>query len=326
MAIEIDKRQIRLVAELLKELPEEEGLNFYSFKKGNEEIIASDMYPELNHPQAINFFFFVVMHDYGFWYGDEKGYHEPLYGIINGKREKGSDLLWKMAVMTLKKNETKFEPINLAEIKPRELAQIFSDDNGPIVWPDFEKRFQITRAFGKWFIKEKKTPSWIVNEANNATKPLQYFLAWLRKIPGYNRDLAEKKNLLLAMVLANRPEKFLNVKDPENWKPIIDYHLMRVSLRMGLVEFLNKEEKKENKERRWTNYFTEREIRWAVYNAVLELIQKSGRPMSFIDKIMWMGRCYCPEMTAPECAECLFNSVCKKNIEFFQPVFRTTAY
>ena len=323
--VALNKSQIAKVGELLKKLPEGSGLNFYSFKKGNEEIIALDMYPKLNHPQAINFFFFVVMHDYGFWYGDEKGYYEPLYGTINGKREKGSDLLWKMSMAALNKNETQFEPAKLAKIKPMELAQIFSDDNGPIVWPDFEKRFQMTRASGKWFIEEKTSPSEIVILANSEEGPLKEFLWWTRKIPGYNRDLAEKKNLLLAMVLANRPEKFLNVKDPENWRPIVDYHLMRVSLRMGLVE-LNKEEKRENKERKWIAYFTEREIRWAVYNAVLELIQKSGRPMSFIDKTMWMGRRYCPEMTAPDCSKCLFDSVCKKRVELFQPVFRTTAY
>lgn len=323
--VTINKSQIAKVAELLKKLSEGDGLNFYSFKKGDEEIIASDMYPELKHPQAVNFFFFAVMQDFGFWYGDDKGYFEPLYGKINGKSEKGADLLWKMCVKALYKDEKQYEPNRLIEIKPAELARIFSDDNGPIPWPDFEKRFQMTRAFGKWFVRERKTPIWIVNEANDSEKPLQCFLTWLRIIPGYNRDLAEKKNLLLAMALANRPEKFLNVKDPENWRPIVDYHLMRVSLRMGLVE-LNKEEKRENKERKWTDYFTEREIRWAVYNAVLELIAESGRPMSFIDKTMWMGRRYCPEMTAPECTKCLFDSVCKKRVELFQSIIRTAAY
>jgi hypothetical protein len=60
-------RQIAKVAELLKKLPENgKGLNFYSYAKDGKEIIDSEKFPPLHHPQAINFFFFVVMHDYGF--------------------------------------------------------------------------------------------------------------------------------------------------------------------------------------------------------------------------------------------------------------------
>ncbi len=57
-----------------------------------------------------------------------------------------------------------------------------------------------------------------------------------------------------------------------------------------------------------------------------ELIEKSDRPMFFVDEKMWMGRKYCPEMTVPECEKCIFTSVCKKRVALFQPVTRTTAY
>ncbi len=95
MTVEINESQIAKVAKILKDLPESgSGLNFYSYIKDGKEIFDSEKFPSLNHPQAINFFFFTVMHDYGFWYGDEKGYYAPLYGIIDDKKVKGSDLLW----------------------------------------------------------------------------------------------------------------------------------------------------------------------------------------------------------------------------------------
>ncbi len=327
MTIEIDKRQIQLVAEVLKKMPESgKRLNFYSFNINGVEIFASDLYPPLDHPQAINFFFFKVMHDFGFWYGDDKGYIMPLYGTINNKESKGSDLLWKVLTKELWSKTLQFEPAKLAGIKPMELARIFSDDNGPVPWPDFEARFKMTRAFARWFAEEKTFPMEILILANQEEEPLKEFLWQMRRIPGYNRDpFFQKKNLLLAMVLANRPEKFLKVKDPQNWKPIVDYHLMRLALRLGLVE-LEKIDQKKNKKREWVNIFIELEIRRAVYEAVRELIEKSGQPMSFVDEKMWMGRKYCPEMTAPVCDKCIFESVCKKRVELFQPVFRTTNY
>ena len=328
MIAEINKLQITKVAKLIKELPETgNGLNFYSFVKDGKEIVASDNYPPISdYPyQTINFFFFICVHDYGFWYGDDRGYFEPLYGTINGARAKGSDLLWKVCMKAFDKDVMRFEPYRLSAISPMELAKIFSDDNGPIPFPDFGLRFAATRAFGRWFVKEKTTPSKIVETANENDMPLNEFLFQMRIVPGYSRDPLQKRNLLLAMALANRPEKFLDVKDPENWKPIVDYHLMRLSLRLGLV-ILDKSDEYKNKKREWVSADTEDEIRRAVFKAVLELIQKSGRPMSFIDEKMWMARKYCPEMEVPNCAKCIFTSVCKKRIALFQPIIRTTAY
>ncbi len=318
MAI-VNERQVKAAAKLLKELPETgNGLNFY----GNPHL-----YPPLSNYsyQTINFFFFICVHDYGFWYGDDRGYLEPLYGTINGERAKGSDLLWKACMRAFNKDIMRFEPYRFSAISPMELASIFSDDNGPIPFPDFGLRFATTRAFGRWFVKEKTTPGRIIEAANETDAPLRWFLGSLREIPGYNRDLFQKKNLLLAMALANRPEHFLRVKDPENWKPLVDYHLMRLALRMGLVD-LNREETISNKKREWVSGGVEGEIRGATFDAIRELIQKSDRPMSFIDEKMWTGRKYCPEMEEPNCEKCLFASVCKKRTKLFQPIIRTTAY
>ncbi|MFC1678122.1 hypothetical protein ACFLZ9_00115, partial [Patescibacteria group bacterium] len=88
--VKVNEVQVKKVAEVLKSLTKREvGLNFYGFQKGDKEIIANDMYPPLNHPQAINFFFFCCLHQHGFWYGDEKGYVGKFYGIINDKKTGG---------------------------------------------------------------------------------------------------------------------------------------------------------------------------------------------------------------------------------------------
>lgn len=323
----VNQEQVKKITELLKNLPDNGvGLNFYSFQKDGQEIIASDMYPPLNHPQAVNFFFFICVHDYGFWYGDDHGYVEPLYGVINGKRAKGSDLLWRAAMRALSQDEECFEPRKLAVINPQDFAcKILADDNGPILFPDFETRFQSTRTYGKYFLENSLTSFQITANANKNTEPLSRFLYFVKKIPGYNRDPFEKRNILLAMVLANRPERFLQVDENADWPPIVDYHLMRIGLRLGLVELCEREAKS-NQARKWVAQNVESSIRTNIYDVVSDVIKESGKPMSFVDEKFWSGRRYCPEMEAPDCQKCLFNSVCKKRIELFQPVFRTTAY
>ncbi len=323
----INEAQIEKIADALKNLPESgNGLNFYSYIKDGEEIVDSEKFPVLNHPQAVNFLFFAVMNDYGFWYGDDKGYLEPLCGEMRGKKIKGSDLLWEACIRSLYYGANNvFEPATLQNIAPQKFAEILSDDNGSIIWPDFEARFKMARAYGKWFCSRGISPKKIVEQCNKEEQPLKKFLLLVRDIPGYNADFFEKKNLLLAMVLANRPEKFLNVKDPHNWSPLIDYHLMRLALRLGMVD-LDEEDCNVNSERKWVNISAEFDIRHSVYAAFLILIRKSGRQMSFIDEKIWMGRKYCPEMAPPDCLKCIFDSVCKKRVELFQPVFRTTNY
>jgi hypothetical protein len=323
----INIEQIKKTASFLKQLPDNGcGLDFYSIGSGEKKIRLSDMYPSLHHKETINFFFFACLHQHGFWYADEQGYVKPLTGMINGKVEKGSDLLWKVLMKTLNRDSSAFFSDKLAEIEPEELfTKVLADDNGPIPFPDTEERFKLTRAYGRWLVKNGKITNDLVTEANKQKTPLLCFTKTLRRVPGFDKDPAEKKSTLLAMILANRPEKFLEVKDPYNWSPIIDYHVMRVALRLGLIE-LDKNELRANINRRWVNAEKESEIRFDTHNAVTDLIQYSGRSMAFIDEKMWLARKYCPEMEKPNCEKCLFSSICKKRTELFQPVYRTTAY
>ena len=323
----VNTRQIKKFSEFLKQLPDtDHGINFYSYGSGDKKVVATDMYPPLYHPEAINFFFFVCLHQYGFWHGNGSGYEKPLIGVIDGKESKGSDLLWKVAMRAFNKDRFVFDDQRLANIDPEKLLlEIFTDDNGIIPFHP-EERFRITRNYGEWFRKKQTSPLIIVQRANESEEPLKYFLGQVRQIAGYNQDPFEKKNLLLAMTLANRPEKFLHAfRDPQNWSPIVDYHLMRVSLRLGLVD-LDENEQEANKARSWVSSDSEYNIRSAVHSAVTQVIAESGRSMSFVDQKMWMARRYCPEMTEPDCPKCVFTDICKKRTELFQPVFHTTAY
>ena len=96
-------------------------------------------------------------------------------------------------------------------------------------------------------------------------------------------------------------------------------------MRLGLVD-LDENEYEIIRHRLWADWRMENSIRKNVYYAIIFLIQKSGRSMSFIDEIMWNARRYCPETEIPDCEKCIFTGVCRKKIELFQPVYRTTNY
>lgn len=322
----INHAQIQKVADFIRKMPAgKHGMNFYSFKnKDGVDVPALGMYPPLNHPQTVNFFFFICMHMFGFWYGDHRGYVAPMYGVIDDKECKGADLVMKCAIKFLNAGGN-FSPEYFARITPKEFAEIFSDDNGPIPFPDFEIRYKLTRAYGEFFYEMRASTIDGLEDTNVSKRPLKIFLEKTIIIPGYGDDPFLKKNTLLALVLANRPEHFLKVGPEEKWPPVVDYHLMRLALRLGLVE-IDEYDTPENTERLWTEERMENKIRMDTYYAILALVNESGKTMSFVDHLLWSGRKYCPEMTEPECSKCVFCDVCEKHTKLFQPVFRTTAY
>ena len=323
---QVNEGRIAHVAAFLKAHPPKgAGLNFYSFHTPSGEVVAQSMYPSLNHPQAVDFFFFLCLHQFGFWYGDDRGYAQPLVGMVEHKPLKGSDLLNTLFMRALVRDPGQFDAKRLLELSPPDLAATFFTDDGRTQWPDFEQRLELTRSYGRWLVDSTRTPGSIVEEANATDKPLETFLRILQLESPFGRDVWQKKALLLAMALANRPERFLKPSETDVWDPIVDYHLMRVALRLGLVD-LTATEARDNKRRAWVGEIDENNTRAASWSAVQGLIRESGLSMAAIDETLWMARKYCPEMEEPVCAKCLFNDACAKRTELFQPVLRTTAY
>lgn len=326
--VKLDHRQIKKIAAVVATLDAGKPLNFYSFtdKTGNE-VHAVDMYPHLFAPkeQVINFFFFVGWNEYGFWLRNKKGYVAPLYGTFRGKQNKGSDLLWRLAKQAFDQDPTMFDPKRLFSMEHSSWMAMMSDDNGPVPQLATKERFAMCLRYAAYFLGEKSTPSLLIEKAHEAKNPVKKFLSLIAQVPGLAEDPLQKKSILLAMALVNRPEKFLTVPPKWKWPPIVDTHLQRVALRSGLIT-LPYEWKSENTKRSHTSPEREAEIRKASGNAIKEVIEHSGRSMPEVDVIFWMARKYCPEMQLPECASCTFNTVCAKRTELFQPILETTAY
>jgi hypothetical protein len=171
------------------------------------------------------------------------------------------------------------------------------------------------------------TPQAVLEKALASTEPLQTFLLTLDQVGGYKEDPLRKKSLLLAMGLNNRPETFLPLREDEVLAPIMDYHIMRSCLRIGLIDVVDGELAEKLTDRQVVSSAEEWAVRYPAYLAYEQLLTLSGKsPSSLNGFVFGNARKLCPEMTEPECKSCQLDPVCAHRKAFFQPVLRTTFY
>ena len=149
----VNYSMVEKIAQKIKELPlSATALTF------TEE----DKFPPVGDQGVLNYVFGVTMHDYGFWVGDGKGYVEPIYGEVGGKKLKGSDLLWTLSMKVYReKGPEFFNPNNIAKLQYEQFLE----------WIPEEYRFQdMATRYGMTFEYGQHTRSW--NRLSHHTETL----------------------------------------------------------------------------------------------------------------------------------------------------------
>ena len=319
MIASVDESQIRRFARFLPGLKDVRPFDFCSVETGI-------LFPQPDAPGALESFFFNAAHQFGFWYLENDRYARPMIAPAGGVMRKGSDYVFYCVQRSLHTDPEFYDPARLAKLSDDECAAIFHDDNGMNPLPMWPEHREIIHGYAHWFLDEGVTPRDVLDAANANRKPLNALLAQLCLIPGYREDPLQKKSMLLATILENRPEKFLRVTDPSSATPIVDYHIQRSALRTGLVRIDDDALRMKLEARARVEEDEEGAIRLATYKAVGMLIEQSGLSAAAIDYFFFTNRTKCPEMTGPECAKCPVQEICARRTTLFQPVFRTTAY
>jgi hypothetical protein len=245
---------------------------------------------------------------------------------LNGQMLKGSDYLFACIKRAWDEDPEIFRPHRLTGIRPARLAQIFLSDNETNPLPMWDEHVHLSLSYGRWMKENGFTPETLLEKANQSPRPLQTFLDSLSSIPGYREDPLRKKSMLLAIIMENRPEKFLRPSDPQSAIPIIDYHLQRSALRTGLVVIDSPEDRAKIVRREAISPLLEEAIRRETYAAMEDLTKLSGQSIAALDWFFFQNRHRCPEMTAPDCPHCPVQHICAQQVELFQPVLRTTFY
>lgn len=314
--IEIDEEQVQKLSEVIKGIPESKAFDF-----------VSDYYPPVGHPKALDYFFVQTLQQFSFWDMSEGHYASPLIATIDGHESKGSTFLSRAYLRPLDEDPDFYSPARQSQWTFDEVLAFFRADDGSEPLPGPLLHFGKAVEYGRDMLALGLTPRKIVDQANRSSKPLQTFLSILDHVGGYKADPLRKKANLLALILMERPEKFLKPAEGEEIQPVVDYHCMRFCLRTGLVTIINNRLRKKLAKRAQVTVEEEGAIRFACYRAVQRLVETTGLSVGAVDNITFgYTRKHCPEMSVPVCEECALNPACKNRVELFQPVLRTTFY
>lgn len=313
--VQVNVLQVERTAQLVAALPDLQPFNF-----------TGAHLPPAGHPAALEFFFAATLQQFGFWSARNGRYLRPLLAVQGGQQRKGSDYLWQAYWSALQAAPGFAAPAQQAALRSSTLQAVFRADDGTQPMPALRLHLQQARAYGSDLCGMAATPAAILAHANNQPLPLAALLQSLDHVGGYKEDPLRKKSALLALILSERPERWLRAAPAEQLPPIVDYHLQRMCLRLGLVDASDALLAAALSARKQLAAADEWAVRSAVYSAMQLLAQRSGRSMAAIDWFFFNARTRCPEMAVPDCARCALDPVCAHRTQLFQPVLRTTFY
>ncbi len=235
-------------------------------------------------------------------------------------------------------------PEIITEIKP-----LFAPDNNPknCNLDRLEERAQFLKEIDeitqKEFTGELTT---LLKKSNQLISNGIGLYELLEKYPCYKDPLRKKSGVLIKFLVEANLWKFT---DPENWVPIMDYHMQRVLLRTGAIKVNN--EKLATALKTKQPLTSDKEVRETSVDAINIITQETGiSPLEIQDYFWTLGRSCCKEkmlcvdktcnknpcsfekiVNLPNHTNCIFAGVCKgsKDAEyrkFWQPIVDTHFY
>ena len=313
--VRVNDGQVRKVAEKISTLSE---LSPFPF--------VSPELPPVGRPKALDFFFAATLQQFSFWTVRNNRYDQPLIAKIGGVEKKGSDYLWEAFRRRVELDADFCSPERQANLSREEMLELFRADNGEDPMPTLDLHLEQAHHYGRDMLALKLTPQVILQKTLASTQPLQTFLVLLDHICGYKEDPLRKKSSLLAMILNQRPEKFLPLRKDEQVAPVIDYHALRSCLRVGLIDVLDEKLEIKLRDRQLVSPAEEWAVRYPAYRAFEQVTALSGKSTGAENWFFFNARKRCPEMSEPECELCQVDPVCAHRKELFQPVLRTSFY
>lgn len=313
--VQVNEMQVQIISQMVSTLDEAVPFNF-----------VSPELPSAPHPKALDYFFAVTLQQFGFWNEKNNRYHTPLIAPLGGVNQKGAFYLFDAYRRRLESDADFCSPTRQANLSRAELLEILKADDGTDPMPALDLHLEMANAYGRDMLALHLTPEAVLQNARASASPLATLIATLDKVGGYKEDPLRKKSGLLALILHQRPEAFIKFAEGEQVEPVIDYHLMRSCLRVGLVDILDEELRTKMTSRELISPADEGAIRHTAYRAIEHVVALSGKSTGAVDWFFFGARRRCPEMTEPECSLCQIDSVCAHRKELFQPVLRTTFY
>ena len=313
--VTVNGEQVQRIASLIATLPEMRPFDF-----------TGPEFPAAGQPHTLDFFFSSILQQFGFWTTRDDIYDQPMIAPIGGRPRKGSSYLFQAYRRALDRDPRLLSVTGQVNMSQADFRSLLQSDDGQDVMPAFDLHLAQASAYGRDMETLGPTPEGLLAEAAHSPNPLRTFLCQLDHVGGYKEDPLRKKSTLLAMILNQRPEAFLPFGPDEKPAPVIDYHLMRSCLRVGLIDVQDESLAARLAARKVVTASEEMAIRQAAFWAIEQITTLSGQSMGAVDWFFFNARRRCPEMTEPACDLCALDPLCAHRKELFQPVLRTTFY
>lgn len=281
--------------------------------------------PAPDHPATLDYFFASVLQQFGFWTTTSGRYERPLIATIDGEERKGAFYLFRAYLRWLKSDPELLTPAGQAELTEADMRALLRADDGTHPMPVLDMHLALARQYGRDMLALELTPQSVLKQVRASSSPLQTLFQVLDGVGGYKEDPLRKKAGLLAIILQQRPEAFM-ADDENEVPPVVDYHVMRSCLRMGLIDVANAGLAAKLVGRQLLSREEEWSVRVATHAAIEKVVAISGKSMGAVDWFFFQARKRCPEMTEPRCDSCAVDPACAHRKELFQPVRRTSFY
>ena len=281
--------------------------------------------PASGHPATLDYFFATALQQFGFWTTADHRYERPLVATVDGEERKGAFYLFRAWLRWLESDPYKLTPEGQAGLTKTDMLAVLRADDGTDPMPALDMHLSMAQQYGRDMLALGLTPQSIAEEVNASTSPLRTLFCILDHVSGYKEDPLRKKAGLLAIILQQRPEAFLACNEDE-MPPVVDYHVMRSCLRMGLIDVVDDSLAARLVGRQLLSATEEWAVRISAHAAIEQVVAESGKSMGAVDWFFFQARQRCPEMREPRCEECPVDPACAHRKELFQPVRRTSYY
>lgn len=236
-----------------------------------------------------------------------------FYGLeteIDGQTVKGSDLFFAFARRRAHEDPDFFTAPRLADLTLSDYQAVYAPDGDPAhtLINRAQERVAILRDLAQGLLRdyEGSTLS-LLAACDQRLHKLEGsgLLNRLSKFEGYD-DPHFKKAFVFLKVLAGL--NLWSAQDTENLFIPVDYHLIRMALRTGIVAVTDLNLADQLHTQSPTTDIDDWEIREVVKRAYKVLEERSGIGVFVLDEIFWtIGRSCCHYARPPRCASCDFN-------------------
>jgi len=236
-----------------------------------------------------------------------------FYGLeaeLDGEYVKGSDLFFAFARRKAQEDKDFFTAARLAELTVSDYQASYALDGDPehTLINRAQERVAILRDLARGLLRDYRGSTLTLLAAcdNRLQTPEgSGLLDRLSKFQGYN-DPHFKKAFVFLKVLAELD--LWHAEDRENLFIPVDYHLIRMALRTGIVRVTDPDLADQLHTRSPATDADDWEIREVVKHAYKVIEERSSIDVFVLDEIFWtIGRSCCHYDRAPRCATCDFT-------------------